>query len=307
MTGTGPILEIQGVEKRYGAVRALSGIDLRVRAGTIYGFIGPTGAGNTTTIGSVAGLVRPTAGTVRLHGRDLARDRLRSAKGLRTLVEVPAFYPNLTGRENLRLHARLVGAAPGEVARLLSAVALDEAGDRAVGGYSLGMRQRLGIAQALVGRPDLVVLDEPMNGLDPSGMHEMRRFIREECRERGVTFLISSHLLHDVERLCDEVGIVHRGRMVAEGRISELSSAAVTGFRVETADSARALAALGARVPEAHPRRDADGVLWVDGDESLLPGLHRALLDAGQPAVALTPVRASLEQVFMEKTEGVIG
>jgi ABC-2 type transport system ATP-binding protein len=306
-TDAAPILEIRGLAKRYGSVHALKGIDLTVRRGAIYGFLGPNGAGKTTTIRIVAGLVRPTAGSVRLDGRDLAKDRLAVAAGLRTLVEVPAFYPGLSGRENLGIHARLCRAPASDVDRLLEAVALREAQDRAVGGYSLGMRQRLGIAQALLGRPTLVVLDEPMNGLDPAGMREMRTLIRRERDERHVTFFLSSHLLHDVELLCDDVGIVHRGEMVAEGPMERLVTRAVSGFRVETHDNERALAALLAKAPATSPRRDADGVLVVDGDESVLPALHGALLAAGLPAITVLPVRGDLERFFIEKTEGVIG
>ncbi|MFV1959933.1 MAG: ABC transporter ATP-binding protein, partial [Planctomycetota bacterium] len=165
-----PILRIQGLHKRYGRVAALAGIDLRIARGGIYGFIGPNGAGKTTTIRIIAGLVRPSAGTVLLDGHDLAAGRLEAAAGLRTLVEIPAFYGNLSGRRNLALHARLVGAPRGDVDRLLEAVALQEAGDRHVGGYSLGMRQRLGIAQALIGRAGLVVLDGPQDGPGPARM-----------------------------------------------------------------------------------------------------------------------------------------
>ncbi len=300
-------MEVRGLAKRYGAVVALAGIDLTVGEGTIYGFIGPNGAGKTTTIRVLAGLVAPTAGEVRLLGRDLLHDRLGAAEGLRTLVEVPAFYPYLTGRENLLVHARLVGAPASEVDDLLEAVALAEAKDRKTGGYSLGMRQRLGIAQALVGRPRFVVLDEPMNGLDPAGMREMRKLIRDQRDRFGVTFLLSSHLLHDVQTLCDEIGILHRGRMVAEGRIDELLSSAISGFRIETADNARAATALGRARSTLAARVDDDGLLYVAGDEAVLGDVHRALLEAGLPAVAVTPVRASLERYFLEKTEGVIG
>jgi ABC-type multidrug transport system ATPase subunit len=304
---TEPILEIRGLEKRYGAVRAVAGIDLTVPRGTIYGFLGPNGAGKTTTIRIIAGLIRPTAGRVRLQGSDIAFDRLAASRGLRTLVEVPAFYPNLTGRENLWIHARLCGAPEADVERLLGEVALREAAHRAVGGYSLGMRQRLGIAQALLGEPALVVLDEPMNGLDPAGMREMRHLIRRERDTRGITFFLSSHLLHDVERLCDVVGIIHRGKMVAEGPISTLLSSAISGFRLETADDARALEALRDGLASAQPVRDTDGVLHVSGDETLLPGVHRILLAAGTPALAVRPIRGDLERYFLEKTEGVIG
>src|SRR5204863_7446000 len=141
-------------------------------------------------------------------------------------------YPGLAGLQNLSTFARLSSAPKAEVLRLLERVGLSAAKDRAVGGYSLGMRQRLGIAQALVGAPDLVVLDEPMNGLDPAGMHEMREFIREENRQRGVTFLLSSHLLDDIQRLCDRIGILHRGKLVAEGRIAELLNSAISGFQI---------------------------------------------------------------------------
>jgi ABC-2 type transport system ATP-binding protein len=175
-----------------------------------------------------------------------------------------------------------------------------------VGGYSLGMRQRLGIAQALIGRPDLVVLDEPMNGLDPAAMREMRELVRAE-RERGVTFFLSSHQLHDVQLLCDRVGIVHRGSMVAEGEIARLLSQAVSGFRLDTADNVRALQVLRERLPGATPRRDEDGSLLLSGDESLATEIHRVLLQAGLPALALAPQRESLERYFLDKTEGVMG
>ena len=304
---SGPVLEVRGLEKHYGSVHALSGIDLSIEQGAIYGFLGPNGAGKTTTIRIIAGLIRASAGSVHLGGIDLREDRIRAATGLRTLVEVPSFYPALSGRQNLRLFARLARAERGDVARLLDAVGLSHAADRAVGGYSLGMRQRLGIAQALVGKPRLVVLDEPMNGLDPAAMHEMRRLIREERDERGVTFFLSSHLLHDVELLCDEVGIIHAGKMVAEGRLATLLSQAISGFRIGTINNEAAATALRAKLPESKPRLDPDGALLLDGDESLLPGLHRTLVDAGTPAIEVTPLRESLERYFLDKTEGVMG
>ena len=301
------VLEVRGLVKRYGAVEALKGIDLTVEKGSIYGFIGPNGAGKTTTIRIVAGLVKPTAGDVLLHGIDLSKDRLAAAKGLRTLVEVPAFYPGLTGLQNLTIFAKLAGAAREEVLRLLDRVGLSQAKDRAVGGYSLGMKQRLGIAQALVGVPDLVVLDEPMNGLDPAGMHEMRELIREENEGRGVTFFLSSHLLDDIQRLCDRIGILHRGKLVAEGRIDVLLSSAVTGYEIVCARGDLALAALERGLPEAKPRLDGEGALHAAGDATILPRLHAILLQAGQPVLELSPVRASLERYFLDLTDGVMG
>ncbi len=301
------LLRIRGLHKHYGKVRALDGIDLEVQAGKIYGFIGPNGAGKTTAIRILAGLIRPTAGEVILGGLDLRADRTRAARGLRTLVEVPAFYPGLSGKQNLDVFARLARAERGEVDRLLEAVGLGHAAGRKVGGYSLGMRQRLGIAQALVGRPSLVVLDEPMNGLDPSAIHLVRELVETERRERGVTFFLSSHLLHDVETLCDEVGIIHRGQVVAAGGIHELLGESISGFHVRTADDARALEALREAVPSSNPRAHPDGGVVVDGDEALAPALHRTLLEVGMPAYDVSPVRDTLERYFMEKTEGVMG
>jgi ABC-2 type transport system ATP-binding protein len=301
------LLEIRALTKHYGSVRALDGIDLSIGEGTVYGFIGPNGAGKTTTIRILAGLVAPTSGTARLDGHDLQTDRIRAATGLRALVEVPAFYPGLTGRENLAIFGRLARAARGEVDELLDAVGLAPAADRGVGGYSLGMRQRLGIAQALIGAPRLVVLDEPMNGLDPAAIHLVRDLVHERRRAHGVTFFISSHLLHDVETLCDEVGIIHRGQMVAEGRIGDLLSGSVSGFRIHTADDAGAAKAIAKAMPALAPRLDAHGALVVDGDESILEGLHRVLLGEGIPPQSIVPVRDTLERYFIEKTEGVMG
>ena len=302
-----PVLEIRGLVKRYGSFEALKGFDLTVERGTIFGFLGPNGAGKTTTIRIVAGLVRPTAGEVRLHGQDLRRARLSAAKGLRTLVEVPAFYPGLSGEENLRIFARLARAPREDVPRLLDRVRLTAAKDRRVGGYSLGMKQRLGIAQALLGAPDLVVLDEPMNGLDPAGMHEMRALIREQNRERGTTFFVSSHLLDDVQRLCDRIGVLHRGKLVAEGKLADLLSESVTGWHVRCADPAAGLEALRRASPPVPAALDGDGGIRVEGDAAVLAPLHRALLAAGQPAGEVLPVRSSLERWFLDLTEGEMG
>ena len=301
------LLEIRDLSKHYGAIRALDGINLSIPEGTVYGFIGPNGAGKTTTIRILAGLIRPTTGQALLGGLDLQVDRTRAAVGLRTLVEVPAFYPGLSGRENLSVFAKLACAASGDVDRLLEAVGLSEAADRAVSGYSLGMRQRLGIAQALVGRPRLVVLDEPMNGLDPAAIHLVRELIVEERRAHGVTFFLSSHLLNDVETLCERVGIIHRGQMVAEGQIADLLNDSVSGFRLSTADDPRALKALEESLPAAAAHLDADSRLCVKGNEILLPALHRTLLQVGLPAISVEPLRDTLEQYFLSKTEGVMG
>ncbi|MDA1195553.1 MAG: ABC transporter ATP-binding protein [Planctomycetota bacterium] len=295
------LLQIRSLSKHYGAVRALDGIDIDVGEARIHGFLGPNGAGKTTAIRILAGLIRPTAGSVTLGALDLLGDRTQAAMGLRALVEVPAFYPGLTGFENLQVFAKLARAPRGDVERLLNAVGLTAAAKRAVGGYSLG------IAQALVGRPRLVVLDEPMNGLDPAAIHLVRELVLAERAAHGVTFFLSSHLLHDVETLCDEVSIIHRGQVVAGGNIEGLLGHAVSGFHIHTADDTVALRALTRVLPGAKPRIHADGGIEVDGDDALVPALHRTLLEVGVPALSIAPMRETLERYFIEKTEGVMG
>ncbi len=302
-----PLLEIRGLTRHYGALRALDGVDLDVPEAMVCGFIGPNGAGKTTAIRILAGLIRPTRGAAHLGGLDLLGDRVHAARGLRTLVEVPAFYPALTGAENLSLFARLARAPRAEVLGLLEALGLSHAAHRPVAGYSLGMRQRLGIAQALVGRPRLVVLDEPMNGLDPAAIRLVRDLVARVRSEQGVAFLISSHLLHDIETLCDTVAILHRGLLVEQGRITDLLAASAPGWRFATRDDAAALRALAQHKVPGHPRRDPGGGLLLDGDEAVLPPLFQALLEAGLPPKALEPRKPSLERHFLERTEGVMG
>ncbi len=301
-----PLLVVRGLEKRYGSVRALDGLDLDVEHGAIFGFLGPNGAGKTTAIRVLAGLARPTRGTVRLDGRDLLRDRTRAAAGFRALVEVPQFHPGLTGIENLRVFTRLARAPASEVGRLLEVLGLAHAANRAVGGYSLGMRQRLGVAQALVGSPRLVVLDEPLNGLDPAASRLVRDLVRARAQEDGVTFLLSSHLLHDVEVLCTDIGILHRGRLVACGKMDAMLAAETPGWILATADDVRAVDAISAAVPFARPVREPNGVR-IDGDDDVLALAETALARAGVPARKVAPIRGSLERIFLDATEGVMG
>ncbi|MGE0191021.1 MAG: ABC transporter ATP-binding protein [Planctomycetota bacterium] len=301
-----PLLSLRGLAKHYGTVRALDGVDLDVSAGAVFGFLGPNGAGKTTAIRILAGLARPTRGEVLLDGRDLLRDRTRAAVGFRALVEVPAFHPGLTGLENLLVFTRLARAPASDAVALLERLGLAHAAERAVGGYSLGMRQRLGIAQALVGQPRLVVLDEPMNGLDPAAIHLVRELVRERAGQHGVTFFLSSHLLHDVETLCSEVGILHRGKLVAGGRMEDLLAAATPGWRLSTADDARAVEVLSEHVPTSRPVREHDAVR-IEGDADVLASAQLVLAQAGLPARSVAALRGSLERTFLDATEGVMG
>jgi ABC-2 type transport system ATP-binding protein len=219
-----PVLAAEHLAKRYGDRQAVADVSFSVGRGEVFGFLGPNGAGKSTTIRMIVGLVRPTSGRVLVAGRDLAADRDAALARLGCIVESPDFYGYLTGRENLEHFARMIGpAALARVGELAELVRLRERLDDRVRTYSLGMRQRLGIAQALLGDPDLLVLDEPANGLDPAGIHELRNLLRRLADQRGLGVFVSSHLLGEVEKVCDRIAIVHRGRVLAAGSTAELT------------------------------------------------------------------------------------
>ncbi|HVX47466.1 MAG TPA: ABC transporter ATP-binding protein, partial [Mycobacteriales bacterium] len=213
------LVETENLGKRYGQRTAVQSLDLRVRAGEIYGFLGPNGAGKTTTLRMLLGLIRPTSGTARVLGAAPGSPQALARIGM--LVEAPAFYPYLSGRDNLRILARYAGVRPTRIGAALEAVDL---ADRAVdkfGAYSLGMKQRLGVAAALLKDPELLILDEPTNGLDPQGMADMRDLIRRLGSE-GHTVMLSSHMLGEVQQICDRVGVINEGRLMREGTVAQL-------------------------------------------------------------------------------------
>ncbi len=211
-----------GLTRRFGQLTAVDRLDLQVPKNCVYGFLGPNGAGKTTTIRLLLGLIRPDAGEVHLFGEPLNRNRLGTLRRVGALVESPSLYPNLTGRENLELTRRLTGGDRGQIEKVLDAVRLREAADRRVRGYSNGMRQRLGLALALLNEPDLLILDEPTNGLDPSGIQEMRELLSRLPAEYDVTVFLSSHLLAEVEQVATHIGIIQEGRLRFQGTQEEL-------------------------------------------------------------------------------------
>jgi ABC-2 type transport system ATP-binding protein len=217
---TTPALQVSDLTRAYGGKRVVDGLELQVEPGDIYGFLGPNGAGKTTTMRMILGLIRRDSGSVRIFGED---DPVAARRHLGGIVEAPRFYPYLSGRDNLRIFAAYTpSVAPGRIDELLSLVRLGDRGRDLVKTYSMGMRQRLGVAQALLGDPKLLLLDEPVNGLDPAGMKEVRELIRSLRDDRGLTVFVSSHLLSDVEMLCDRIGIIQDGKKIVEGRTSEL-------------------------------------------------------------------------------------
>jgi ABC-2 type transport system ATP-binding protein len=215
-------IETNGLTRYFGDVTAVDRLALRVERGSVYGFLGPNGAGKTTTIRMLLGLLRSNAGEVEILGRPLRRQRRACLSRVGALVEAPSLYPHLSGRENLEVTRRLLGVAPRDIDRVLEIVQLARDADRPIKTYSLGMKQRLALALALLGRPDLLILDEPTNGLDPAGIREIRHLLRRLPDEQGITVFVSSHLLAEVEQIATHIGIVRKGRLCFQGALADL-------------------------------------------------------------------------------------
>jgi ABC-2 type transport system ATP-binding protein len=297
-----PPVRARGLVKRYKEVVAVDHVDLEVRTGDVYGFLGPNGAGKTTTLRMALGLIVPTEGVVELFGRDPMRHGARALDGVAGFVEAPRFYPYLTGRKNLDLLATLDGGgAGGRIDEVLELVELLPRARHRVRGYSHGMRQRLGIAAALLRQPRLLILDEPATGLDPAGMRDMRTLIRR-LADQGITVLLSSHQLPEVQELCDRVAIVDRGSVVYEGPLSELRRQGGAGYRLRTTDDARAVDLVRAARGVAAARADGQGISFEAAEDDVAR-LSIALGAAGIGILALAPELATLEDLFFRLTD----
>jgi ABC-2 type transport system ATP-binding protein len=298
-------IETSGLTKRFGERAAIDGIDLRVPRGSAFGFLGPNGAGKTTMIRTLLGLTRASSGTMELLGYQVPAERAQALKRVGAIVEEPRFHTHLSGRENLRVIAAARGPEVRErIASALTRVGLAERADEKVKRYSLGMRQRLGVARCLLADPQLLILDEPTNGLDPGGIQEFREMIRAMVDQEGRTVFISSHLLDEVEKTCDAAAIVDRGKVVSQGPIAELASGgARQELIVGVDDVERALETAGASelVLEAHRSDEGLRVVLADGEHTAAR-LNAALVTAGVGVMRLEPVRHSLEQRFLEIT-----
>jgi len=293
----------RGLVKLYGELVAVDHVDLTVEKGDVFGYLGPNGAGKTTSLRMLLGLIRPTEGSIELFGRDPHVAGAKALNGVAGFVEGPTFYPYLTARRNLRLLAAYDdGDSRSRIEELLELVELSDRGDDKVGGYSHGMRQRLGIAAALLRDPKLLLLDEPTTGLDPAGMRDMRDLVRRLAGE-GITVLLSSHLLTEVEELCNRVAIIRKGRIVYEGRLHDLLATAATGFRLRSTELDRAKALLLAQ-PGVAEVTTVDGSLRFQADEEAVAALSIALGQARIGVTALVPETASLEELFLGMTEG---
>jgi ABC-2 type transport system ATP-binding protein len=299
------VIEVAGLRKEYRRLRrgttvAVDGLDLSVPEGGVFGFLGPNGSGKTTTIRCLLGLVQPSAGTARLFGAAVPSDLPSVIGRVGSIVEAPALFPTFSGRRNLQLLGRLHGLGPRVVDDVLERVGLAERGRDLVKTYSLGMRQRLGIAAALLKDPALLILDEPANGLDPAGIKEIRELLRRLGAE-GRTVFVSSHILSEIQQTCDRVAILSRGRCVAAGPVAEVLSTGRTaaGVLARVDDLDAGLAALGAAGLSAH--REGD-VLVVDVPAGEAARVTQVLARKRLWVSELRPIEATLEDVFLELT-----
>lgn len=296
-------MQTVGLTKRFGERTAVDEVSLVVPRGAAYGFLGHNGAGKTTLIRMLLGLTRASAGSATVLGLPVPAQRAEALARVGAIVEEPSFYPHLTGRENLAIAAAVRGPEPrSRIDQVLHRVGLDKrAGDR-VGTYSLGMRQRLGVARCLLSDPELLILDEPMNGLDPGGMLEVRRMIRELVEDEGRTVFISSHLLDEVEKTCDVAAIIDGGRVIAQGSIEELVADRAAELVIECDDTGRALSLLAGDPTIRDLRREHGGLRMSLIAREQAGEINSKLVAAGLVVTRLEPARRSLEERFLEMT-----
>lgn len=295
------VIETKALCKQYGPHTAVDHVELHVPQGCVYGFIGPNGAGKSTTMKMLLGLIHPTAGRVRLLGQELTeKSRLPLLRQTGSLIESPAGYLHLTAQENLEIVADLKGVPHKDIGRVLDIVHLTQDRNRRVGQYSLGMKQRLGIAMALLGSPKLLILDEPTNGLDPAGIQEMRALIRNMPAATGATVLISSHLLGEIEQMVEQVGIIDHGHILFEGPLTELQRHSRGNVTLRLLDPAKAAPILRANGLTAHS--DNCVVTLPPLQDALLADLVQKLAACGAGVVELTPHTKTLEELFLSLT-----
>ena len=297
MDGRNALIETRNLTKRYGShIIAVDSLNLTIRRGEVYGFLGPNGAGKTTTLRMLLGLIRPTSGTASVLGRPPGDPKSLARVG--ALIESPAFYPHLSGWRNLRVIARYAGVPKERIEAVLEAVELTDRTSDKFKTYSQGMKQRLGVAAALLKDPELLILDEPTNGLDPAGMADMRALIRK-LGSGDRTVLLSSHLLGEVEQICDRVGVIRNGKLVAQGTVGELRGQARLLVRADPMDRARQLVEEMNGVEQVQV---SDGALVLATDAAQAGEITRELVTSGVVVSELRPVERSLEETFLELT-----
>ena len=301
-------VETSALTTRFGTRVAVDAVDLRVPAATAFGFLGPNGAGKTTLIRTLLGLTRPTSGSWRMLGRPMPQERSIALRRVGAIVEEPRFHPHLTGRENLRIIAAArEPAADDRIPGALARVGLTARADERVGKYSMGMRQRLGVARCLLADPLLLILDEPMNGLDPAGIQEFREMVANLVQEDRTVFL-SSHLLDEVEKTCDQVAIIDRGRILMQGSVADIARTGKPTVRIRCGDPDAAASVIRS-IPDVEEVTREDGTVLVvlrtepgGSSDAIVAELNRQLVGAAVSVYSIEPERVSLEERFLELT-----
>lgn len=296
---TDVVLRTTGLTKRYGKRTAVDALDIEVRRGRVYGFLGPNGSGKTTTIGMILGLVGLDGGRIEMFGLDAATHREEALRRVGATVEGNSYFPHLSARDNLRLWGKITPVSAARIDEVIEIVGLASRKKDKVRTYSLGMKQRLAVGAAILHDPDLVILDEPTNGLDPAGIREFRSLIRD-LREQGKTVFVSSHILSEVEQMCDDVGIIKAGRLLVQKPVAGLRSAATT-IELRTTDDARAQQVLSA-LPWVSSVAKENGHLVADAQPERSADISRVLADAQIYLHELRPRDGSLEDFFLEVT-----
>lgn len=298
------VLKVTGLEKSYGKTKILKGIDLSIKKGDVYGFLGPNGAGKTTTIRSILGLIRKDKGKVYLNGYDADKYFKKAINKVGSVVETPRFYEHLTGYKNLKLMANLYDNIPKKrIYEVLELTGMFNRMHDKVSKYSLGMKQRLGIARALLNNPELILLDEPTNGLDPSGMKEVRELIIHLAKEEKITFMISSHLLHEVEMMCNRVGIIKNGEKIVEGEVETLINDSKEKVEIHTKNASKVLELMNEH--EYFDIVDHQGhIIILESEKGKSKDLNKLLVEKNIIVDYIIPKKNDLENIFINLTGG---
>jgi len=296
------IVQTENLSKSFGKEQAVSNINLKIRKGEIYGFLGPNGAGKTTTIRMLLGLMKPSSGTIKIFQKDLTKERINILAKVGSLVENPSYYPHLTAYENLEALRRILGVPKSRIDEVLEIVRLKDVANKKVKGFSLGMKQRLGIAASLLHNPELLILDEPTNGLDPSGIIEIRNLIKRLPSEYGMTVIISSHLLSEIDQMATQVGIVTKGKMIFQDSIEAMRRFAQPKVLIKVSNGEKGWRSLVANGIKAEHKDDM--ILFDECSDEKVAHIVQILVQEGISVYRVEEEKRSLEEIFLQMTSG---
>ncbi|MGA3676604.1 ABC transporter ATP-binding protein [Lysinibacillus agricola] len=296
------IVQTENLSKSFGKEQAVSNINLKIRKGEIYGFLGPNGAGKTTTIRMLLGLMKPSSGTIKIFQKDLKKERINILAKVGSLVENPSYYPHLTAYENLEALRRILGVPKSRIDEVLEIVRLKDVANKKVKGFSLGMKQRLGIAASLLHNPELLILDEPTNGLDPSGIIEIRNLIKRLPSEYGMTVIISSHLLSEIDQMATQVGIVTKGKMIFQDSIEAMRRFAQPKVLIKVSNGEKGWRSLVANGIKAEHKDDL--ILFDECSDEKVAHIVQILVQEGISVYRVEEEKRSLEEIFLQMTAG---